>query len=76
MRAARTPVTGRVWQSTRNGEMSDRDARTVCFIPLANGKGWTDFDNPRVAVYEGSEVQWLVACWLDATSNTKSVLAK
>jgi hypothetical protein len=33
----------------------NRDARTVCFVPLANGKGWTDFDNPRVALYAGSD---------------------
>ena len=40
-----------------NAKWSDvnRDARTVCFVPLANGKGWTDFDNPRVAPYEGSD---------------------
>lgn len=43
------------WQMFACRKKMPPDAQSVSFLPLANGKGWTTFDNLRVTLYEGSD---------------------
>jgi hypothetical protein len=43
------------WQMYACRKQMPPDVNSVSFLPLANGKGSTEFDNIRVTLYEGSD---------------------
>jgi hypothetical protein len=43
------------WQMFACRKQMPPEARTATFLPLANGKGETEFDNVRVTLYQGSD---------------------
>ncbi len=43
------------WQMFACRKKMPPDARSVSFLPLANGKGQAEFDNVRVTLYQGSD---------------------